>query len=41
MNPIPKPDFTNIHLVTICIDDTPKVNQPLIDISGENDSEEI
>lgn len=36
---IPRPDFSNIHLVPICKDDTPKVYQPLKDCTDDIDSE--
>ncbi len=39
MNAIPRPDFTHINDVKICVDNSPKVKQPYVEITSENDSD--
>ncbi len=39
VNAIPRPDFTHIHDVKISIDNSPKVKQPYVEITSENDSD--
>ena len=39
MTPIPRPDFTHINDIKISIDNSPKVKQPYVEITSENDSD--